>query len=156
MRYSIQIRGLRPLIMHNGTSGLDKRSAANIEKADIARKRGTNRTETDDKRLQELECQTSLWLDSSGAPTIPEAALRAAIETGARKLKQGPQVREGLIVEQVEQFDYDQNMGSTAEELGQSAQFTVGVVRFSVPAYCGLARSSTSGPSPSRSRSKTN
>lgn len=50
------------------------------------------------------------------------------IETGARKLKQGPQVREGLVVEKVTAFDYDQGMGTTAEELGKASQFTVGVV----------------------------
>ena len=54
--------------------------------------------------------------------------LRAAIETGARKLKQGPQVREGLIVDRVEAFDYDTSPGATAEELCKTVQFTTGVV----------------------------
>ena len=128
MRYRLTIRGISPLIMHNGAAGLDTRSAANIEKASIAKKRGSNRTEADDLRLRELECQTSFWLDDGGAPTVPEAALRAVIETGARKLKQGPQVREGLLVEQVEAFNYDKNLGKTVDELGKSVQFTVGVV----------------------------
>ena len=129
MRYRIKIRGTSGLIHHNGAAGLDVRSPANVEKAEIARKRGTNRTASDDARLAELECQTSLWLDESGAPTIPEAALRAVIETGARKLKQGPQVREGLIVEKVEVFDYDRGaLGTTSDELGKRAQFTTGVV----------------------------
>ena len=128
MRYAITIKGISPLIQHNGAAGLDTRSAANIEKAAIAKKRGSNRTEADDLRLRELECQTSFWLDGGGAPTVPEAALRAVIETGARKLKQGPQVREGLIVEQVTAFDYDKKLGKTVNELGKSVQFTVGVV----------------------------
>ena len=50
------------------------------------------------------------------------------IETGARKLKQGPQVREGLIVDLIGEFIYDKAMGTAVEELGESAQFTVGVV----------------------------
>ena len=129
MFYEVQIRGIRPIIMHNGPAGLDTRSPANVEKAEIARKRGSNRTATDDARLQELECQTALWLDSQGAPTIPEAAIRSCIETGARKLKQGSQVREGLIVDEVLSFDYDkERYGVTVEELGKTAQFTVGVV----------------------------
>lgn len=129
MRYRVTIRGTSPIIMHNGAAGLDARSPANIEKAQIARKRGSNRTEADDLRLQELECQTSLWLNGEGAPTVPEAAIRAVIETGARKLKQGPQVREGLIVEQVEHFEYDRDRyGTTVEQLGQTTQFTTGVV----------------------------
>ena len=129
MRYQVTITGLSPLITHNGAAGLDTRSPANVEKAEIARKKGSNRTATDDERLRELECQTALYLDASGAPTLPEGAIRACIETGARKLKQGPQVREGLVVEGVESFDYDrETLGATVEELGKHAQFTVGVV----------------------------
>ena len=128
MYYEVEIAGIRPLIMHNGAAGLDTRSPANIEKAEISRKRGSNRTAADDARLNELECQTALWLDASGAPTIPAAAIRKVIETGARKLKQGPQVREGLMVDSIDEFLYDRNMGTTVEELGESAQFTVGVV----------------------------
>lgn len=129
MRYQVTIRGVSPLITHNGAAGLDTRSPANVEKAEIARKKGSNRTATDDERIKELECQTSLWLDARDAATIPEGAIRACIETGARKLKQGPQVREGLVVEGVQSFDYDREaLGSTVEELGKRAQFTVGVV----------------------------
>ena len=79
-------------------------------------------------RLREIEILTSLWLDGRGAPTVPPAALRATIETGARKLKQGQQVREGLIVDRVESFDYDTSLGATAEELCKTVQFTTGVV----------------------------
>ena len=129
MRYQVTLKGLGGLIQHNGAAGLDTRSPANLEKAEIARKRGSNRTETDDRRLAELECQTCLYLDGAGAPTIPAAAVRAMIETSARKLKQGPQVREGLVVESVDAFDYDrEQLGTTVEELGKTAQFTVGVV----------------------------
>ena len=125
MRYRIKIQGLSPLIMHNGAAGIDNRSPANIEKAEIASKRGKNRTAADEARLRELETLTSLWLDGSRAPTVSPAALRAAIETDARKLKQGPQVREGLIVDRVESFDYDTSPGATAEELCKTVQFTV-------------------------------
>ena len=127
--YNVKLRGIRPLIMHNGAAGIDKRSPANLEKADITRKKGSNRTEADDERLRELDCQTSIWYDYDGAPTIPAAAIRAAIETAARKLKQGPQVREGLAITEVKVFDYDREaLGTTVEELGRNAQFTVPVV----------------------------
>ena len=129
MRYQITITGTSAIIMHNGAAGLDSRSPANIEKAEITKKRGSNRTEPDEIRLRELETQTSFWLDDSGAPTVPAAALRAVIETGARKLKQGPQVREGLVVESIDEFIYDKKaLGSTIEELSKTTQFTVGVV----------------------------
>ena len=129
MRYQVTLRGLGGLIQNNGAAGLDTYSAASREKSNIEKKRGTNRTEVDDARLRELGCQLSLYFDGSGAPTLPAAAIRAMIETAARKLKQGPQVREGLVVESVDAFDYDrERMGATVEELGKSAQFTVGVV----------------------------
>ena len=128
MLYQITIKGKTPLIMHNGATGLDPRSPANIEKKEIARKKGSNRTATDDARLAELECQTSLWLNEKGAPTIPAAAIRATIEKASRKLKQGSQVREGLVVDSIDKFKYDQSLGKDRESLGKSAQFTVGVV----------------------------
>ena len=127
MRYEVKIEGTSGIIHHNGAAGLDTRSPANLEKAAIARKKGSNRTEADDARLRELECQTALWLNEDGTPGIPAGAIRAVIETGARKVKQGPQVREGLVVESVE-FHYDRALGTTVEELGKAAQFTVGVV----------------------------
>ena len=127
--YAVKLRGVRPQIMHNGAAGIDKRSPANLEKMEIARKRSADRTEDDDDRLRELECQMSIWYDDAGAPTIPTGALRAAIETAARKLKQGPQVREGMIVGEVTAFDYDREaLGTTVEELSRNAQFTVPVV----------------------------
>ncbi len=128
MRYRITIRGVSPLITNNGAAGLDTRSAANIEKAEITKKRAGNRTETDEVRLRELECLVSLYLDEIGAPTVPAAALRSNIEYAARKLRQGPLVREGLNVQTVEAFDYDQSLGTTAAELARSCQFTTGVM----------------------------
>ena len=92
--------------MHNGAAGLDTRSALSLQIAEIAAKRGGNRTDIDDRRLRELECQRSLYLDADGRPTVPEAALRALIEASARKTKQGPLVREGLMIESVT-FRYD-------------------------------------------------
>ena len=129
MRYQITLTGVSPVIMHNGAAGLDTRSPAKLEIASITKRRGSNRTEADDIRLVELECQNSLYVDHDGRPTLPAAALRAVIETGARKSKQGPQVREGLVVESVEAFNYDAGRyGTTVEELGKSTQFTVPVV----------------------------
>ena len=129
MEYDIHIRGISPIIMHNGAAGLDTRSPAKLEIAEIAAKRGSNRTASDEERLRELECQTSLYLNASGAPTIPGAAFRALIETAARKLKQGPKVRGGLIVLGDAEFEYDrERYGTTVEQLGKNAQFTTGVV----------------------------
>ena len=128
MQYKITIAGASPIIMHNGAAGLDTRSPISREIAAITAKRGGNRTEADDDRLRELECQRSFWLDESGAPAIPATAVRAVVESGARKRKQGPQVRGGLVVMDTA-FRYDTlKYGTTIEELGKNAQYSVPVV----------------------------
>ena len=43
----------------------------------------------------------------AGETAIP-AALRSYIDTAARKLKQGPQVREGPVINEAQEFFYDQ------------------------------------------------
>ena len=128
MLLNVEIRGVRPIIHHSG-AGLDPKHPANIERAELTRKRTSNRTEADECRIAELECQLALWLDDCGKPIIPAAALRSCIETAARKLKQGPEVREGLIVSEVQDFFYDrERYGDTLEELAVSTQYRVGVV----------------------------
>ena len=127
MLYKLGIEGTSALIMHSA-SGIDPLLAINEQKQDITRKRGSNRTVVDDARLRELETIGSLWLDSRERPTIPASAIRTVIETGARKLKQGPQVREGLVVVQTS-FTYDTaRYGTAIEDLGKKTQFTVPVV----------------------------
>ena len=130
MRYKVTIKGISPLIQHCGRSGLDTRSPEALEKAQITKKKGSNRTEKDDARLRELETLISFWLDDEGLPTIPPHALRATIENAARKLKQGAQVREGLVVEFTEKFEWDRKLGEKTEDLArsESIQFEVPVV----------------------------
>ena len=128
-QYRIKIKGLSPIIHHNGAAGLDTGSPPNIEKAALTKKKGANRTDVEISRIRELECETALYVNADGKPTVPEAALRACIETGARKLKQGGQVREGLLVQKVEEFIYDHTkLGTTVAELSKSTQFVVPVV----------------------------
>ena len=128
MLYLVEIRGTRPIIHHSG-AGIDPKHPANIEKSGLARITASNRTEADEDRMAELECQLSLWLDRDGKPTIPSAAIRSCIETAARKLRQGPQVREGLIVNEVREFSYDRDRyGEDLATLAQTTQFRTGVV----------------------------
>ena len=128
MSIQFHLTGVSPLLMHNGAAGIDTRSALSREIAALAAKKAGDRTDVDDHRLQELECRRSLYFGPDGKPTLPEAALRAMIEAAARKGKQGPLVREGLLIERVS-FGYDvKRYGETLDELAQTAQFTVPVV----------------------------
>ena len=127
MLYDIRIDGTSPII-HHSAAGVDPLLPINIEIKEITSKRGSNRTVIDDQRLRHLEAIRSLWLDADSRPTIPQSAIRALIETGARKLRQGSQVREGLVVASTS-FAYDvDTYGKTLDELAQNAQFTVPVV----------------------------
>ena len=99
MRYCITISGLPPgILFHNGFSAIDKDSEVAKEVAAITGKRG-RRTDKDDRRLRELECLRSFYADDKNLPTLPDTMLRSTIESAARKTKQGPKVREGLMVE---------------------------------------------------------
>ena len=127
MLYQARIEGDSPIIHHSAT-GLDPSTPISVEINEITKKKGTNRTAADDARLKQLECQRSLWLDESKRPTVPPAALRACIENGARKLKQGPLVREGMVV-QATTFEFSvDRYGNDLESWGEKCQHTVPVV----------------------------
>lgn len=131
MLHEVRVVGDSPIIHHSAT-GLDPTLDINVQINEITKKRGTNRTAVDDLRLKELECQRSLWLDwsnrESPRPAVPPEALRACIEKAARKLKQGPLVREGLQLQSTT-FEFDEERyGSSMEEWGRNCQFTTPVV----------------------------
>ena len=127
MFHDISIVGTSPII-HHSSAGVDPLLPISIEIEEITRKRGANRTVADNERLRRLETIRGLWLNADGMPTIPPAAIRSLLETGARKLRQGAQVREGLVVVDTS-FVYDIDVyGETLDELAERAQFTVPVV----------------------------
>ena len=128
MQAIVKIQGTEPLIQHSA-AGLDTRTEIAQEIKNITGKRGNNRTESDESRLEELETLQALWREpGTGAITVPPEAVRSCLEKAARKLKQGADVREGLLVEKTT-FDYDRKLlGETAEEVARNAQFRVPVV----------------------------
>lgn len=123
-----EITGLTALLCHNGATGLDQSAPQRLEINRLARRKASDRTTSDDSRIRELECQLSLYINSDGRATIPAANVRACIERAARKLRQGPMVREGLIIASEPTLGYDtERYGTTMEELGRTTQFTVPV-----------------------------
>lgn len=106
MQYRITLKGLDPgLLVHNGYAVVDIDSPEKLEIEQITKKRGSDRTAADVVRLRELECLRGFYTDEEGFPTLPGEMLRAVIEEAARKTKQGPAVREGLIVLPDIEFD---------------------------------------------------
>ena len=127
MESMVKIVGESPILMRNGDSAYSK-SPQKTEIDTIISKRGRNNlTESDESRLRELETYVSLWLKGS-EPTIPVTAIRSCIEAAARKTKEGPAVREGLVVLDAD-FRYDkERYGNSIEDICRNAQYTIGVV----------------------------
>ena len=115
-------------MIHHSAAGVDPLTPISKKISAITAKKASTRTESDAVRLRELETIQSLWLDDDEKVVVPTTALRSCIETAARKLKQGPQVREGMLVIDSE-FTYDkERYGESLDELQSSTQFTVPVV----------------------------
>ena len=127
MRYRFTIKGDNSILMHCGFRGLDSELPDAKEKANIAKRRTNTRTSEEEKRLRELECRLSLWLDEDDNITIPDRVFRACIESAARKRKEGPSVREGLTVEATTFIWDTERYGTTIDEVGKTAQFTTPV-----------------------------
>ena len=128
MQYDITIKGLTPLICHNG-QGIDPFTEINIERSKLTRKKASNRTQEEEARIRQLECLGSLYLSDDGKrASFPAAGIRSCIEAAARKLRQGPMVREGLIVLGTTMYYDVDKCGRNPEELSLKTQFTVPVV----------------------------
>lgn len=124
----VTIKGLTPLIMHSSAGMIEFDSDIEREKKNIVSKRGSNRTASDDARLREIECAKAIWLDSQGEPTIPPGAIRSCIEQGARKRKQGGDVREGMVVLDTS-LEFDRaHYGDDMKAWQKSMQFVATVV----------------------------
>jgi len=129
MRYGVRLYGETAIIHHAGT-GIDPETPVNREIARLAAKKASQRTETEHRRLRELEVIKSLWLDDDGRPTVPVSAVRSAIERAARKSKEGPLVREGLLVVST-RFVWNGDLygdGADLDDLAKKAEFTTPVV----------------------------
>ena len=94
MEFGIKITGESALIQHSAL-GIDTAHPLNLEKANLTRKKGSNRTAEDDRRIREIETELAFWLNGNQQPVIPAPAMRSCIETGARKVKQGPRFEKG-------------------------------------------------------------
>lgn len=123
--YRIRIEGSTPILMHS-TRGMVSHPFEE-EVKEINKKRGTNKTSVDRDRLAWIECWLSVWIDRERRATIPPQALRSCVETAARKLKEGPKVRECFIVLSSD-FQYDEERyGSTLDDIANNAQFQADV-----------------------------
>lgn len=131
--YRATLAGVSPIIHHSGAAGLDEDSPIKDEIASITGVTVSKRTPEQRADLKMLESLNSLWLDANNRIEVPPAAIRAATEAAARKTKEGPAVREGLLVLST-QFVWDEGTYGTdgsdedLRKLAKQVAFTVPVV----------------------------
>jgi hypothetical protein len=91
----ITIRGLTPLIMHNGRLS-DPLDEATQALSRLTSKR--NKTLDDHRAVSKAEWMGSLYVTEKGAPCLPGEVIEAALCEGARKYKLGKAAKGGIIV----------------------------------------------------------
>lgn len=92
---TIKIRGLTPLLMHNGQLA-DPLNDATKALAKLTSKK--NKTEADHLAVRKCEWEGGLYLDDKGSPCIPGELLEASLVEGAKKFKLGKVAKGGIIV----------------------------------------------------------
>ena len=95
MEIQATIRGVRPLLMHNGAL-VDSQSEHAKQKAAITKKKP--QTDSDKAELARLDFLGALYLDDTGKVVIPHINLLAVITKGAGKERKGPDVKSGVFI----------------------------------------------------------
>lgn len=102
-RATYQIKGVSPLLQHNGQLA-DPLNKWAKEMKKISGKRA--KTEADFAELARLEFMGGLYLHN-GEPCLPGELLEAAFVEGAKKLRKGQQAKAGIIVDGFASLAYD-------------------------------------------------
>lgn len=100
----ITIRGLTPLIMHNGQLA-DPLNEASKALSRLSKKK--NKTDDDHLAMRKCEWIGGLYVDEDGAPCLPGEVIEAAIAEGAKKFKLGKVAKGGVIVDGNFALKYD-------------------------------------------------
>ncbi len=93
----ITIRGLAPLLMHNGqlADPMNDHTKALKEAIHAVKK---NKTDAAFEAAAKVEFMGGLYVDDNGAPCIPGELIEAMIIEGAKKSKMGKQAKASVIV----------------------------------------------------------
>ncbi len=91
----ITIKGLTPLIMHNGRLS-DPLDDATQALAKLTSKK--KKTVDDHKAVSKCEWYGGLYVDDDGEPCLPGEVIEAALVEGAKKYKLGKVAKGGIIV----------------------------------------------------------
>lgn len=132
----MRLKGDRPLLCHNGQL-VDQLNYWTKQIAKISGK-GSKKTEADHKELSRLEFFGGLYLNAEGCPVLPGLNLEAVVVAGAKKSRNGPKAKAGIVINDDPIIEHD---GPTSKEKlfavmdGEKRRFV-----FTVPVKIGLSR----------------
>lgn len=101
----IRIRGLAPMLMHNGILA-DPMSESARELSRRVKESKKTKTDAAHAAMQKAEFMGGLYLDEKLEPCVPGEMLEGMIYEGAKKTKQGKDVKAGLIVDGAYPLEY--------------------------------------------------
>ena len=97
------IRGIAPLLMHNGHLADPLNEFTRAIKAITAKRK---KTDADFEQIAKLEFLGGLYLDRNGAPAVPGELIEGLLRDGAKKSRQGKDAQCGLISDGVWPLTY--------------------------------------------------
>lgn len=89
-----RIKGIAPLLMHNGQLADPLNKFARAMKALTAKRK---KTDADFEQIAKLEFMGGLYLDERGRPAIPGELIEGVLRDGAKKSRQGKDAQCGII-----------------------------------------------------------
>lgn len=103
-RIRVRVQGMSPLMLHNGDLANPMNSTAKaIKKISSKRKK----VDADFEEMARLEYYGGLYLDREEHVIIPSHMLEACIVNGAKKHREGPAAKAGVIVPENARILYD-------------------------------------------------
>jgi hypothetical protein len=100
----VTIRGIVPLLMHNGQMANPLNPIVQRIK-EITGKR--KKTDADYRLLADLEWMGGLYLDDKDRVVVPGHVIEGAMTKSAKKIRQGDQVKTGVVCDGNWPLDYD-------------------------------------------------
>jgi len=90
------VRGVAPLLMHNGRLADPMNPVAKAMKAITSKRK---KTDEDLIQLANLEFLGGLYVNEQGAPVLPGEVIEGALVNGAKKTKRGKDAKSAIIVD---------------------------------------------------------
>jgi hypothetical protein len=121
-----RLTGVAPQIQHNGqTADPMNKFAKALKKISAKRKK----VDADHAEMARIEFLAALYLDEDGNVIVPAENIAALILAAAKKQREGPVAKSGIMITEHAQLDYDGRMNGngrplTPDEMWEDGRFT--------------------------------